>query len=121
MQRQGFIGGSDATTIMQFKWYDLWLVKTGRAESEDLSDNIAVQLGSYTETFKSWFSYFNTSTVTDTNIGSKQDDKRQVGYRDSFKEFVIATRSEARWVVYSIQLATITNTLVFTIYLLSRL
>jgi len=56
MQRQGFIGGSDATTIMQFKWYDLWLVKTGRAESEDLSDNIAVQLGSYTETFNlDWF------------------------------------------------------------------
>ena len=51
MRRQGFIGGSDATTIMQFKWYDLWLVKTGKAEPEDLSDNIAVQLGSYTENF----------------------------------------------------------------------
>ena len=56
MQRQGFIGGSDATTIMQFKWYDLWLVKTGRAEAEDLSDNIAVQLGSHTENFNiKWF------------------------------------------------------------------
>ena len=56
MRRQGFIGGSDATTIMQFKWYDLWLVKTGRAEAEDLSDNIAVQLGSHTENFNiKWF------------------------------------------------------------------
>ena len=52
MRRQGFIGGSDATTIMQFKWYDLWLVKTGKAEPEDLSDNIAVQLGSHTERFQ---------------------------------------------------------------------
>jgi len=65
MQRQGFIGGSDATTIMQFKWYDLWLVKTGRAESEDLSDNIAVQLGSHTEDFNiKWFEKSTGCNVT---------------------------------------------------------
>lgn len=65
MRRQGFIGGSDATTIMQFKWYDLWLVKTGRAEPEDLSDNIAVQLGSHTEDFNiKWFQKITGCRVT---------------------------------------------------------
>ena len=65
MKRQGFIGGSDATAIMQFKWYDLWLVKTGKAEPEDLSDNIAVQLGSYTENFNlDWFQKITSCHVT---------------------------------------------------------
>lgn len=56
MNRQGFIGGSDAVKIMQGDWYDLWCVKTGRAEPADLSDNIAVQLGVWTESFNlNWF------------------------------------------------------------------
>ena len=56
MNRQGFIGGSDAVKIMQGDWYDLWMVKTGRAEPADLSDNIAVQLGTWTESFNlNWF------------------------------------------------------------------
>ena len=56
MQRQGFIGGSDCVKIMQGEWLQLWKVKTGRAQSDDLSDNIAVQLGSYTEDFNlKWF------------------------------------------------------------------
>ena len=56
MNRQGFIGGSDATAIMRGEWYDLWCVKTGRAQPEDLSDNIAVQLGIHTEKFNlDWF------------------------------------------------------------------
>lgn len=56
MKRTGFIGGSDCVQIMQGKWLELWQVKTGRAESEDLSNNIAVQLGSWTESFNlSWF------------------------------------------------------------------
>ena len=29
MERKGFIGGSDAVTIMSGQWYDLWEVKTG--------------------------------------------------------------------------------------------
>jgi len=56
MQRQGFIGGSDCVKIMQGEWLDLWNVKTGRAQPDDLSDNIAVQLGIYTEDFNlKWF------------------------------------------------------------------
>ena len=57
MNRQGFIGGSDMNVIMNKDWHELWLVKTGRKEPEDLSDNLAVQLGSYTEQFNvDWFS-----------------------------------------------------------------
>jgi hypothetical protein len=56
MNRMGFIGGSDATQIMQGNWLSLWQIKTGRAESDDLSDNIAVQLGVHTESFNlRWF------------------------------------------------------------------
>ena len=56
MNRQGFIGGSDCVRIMQGHWLELWQIKTGRAEPEDLSDNLAVQLGIYTEDFNlEWF------------------------------------------------------------------
>ena len=56
MNRQGFIGGSDMNVIMNKDWHELWLVKTGKKEPEDLSDNLAVQLGSYTEQFNiDWF------------------------------------------------------------------
>lgn len=56
MERKGFIGGSDMNVIMNGDWHKLWLVKTGRQESDDLSDNLAVQLGSYTEQFNiDWF------------------------------------------------------------------
>ena len=56
MERKGFIGGSDCVKIMQGNWLELWQVKTGRVESDDLSDNIAVQLGVHTEQFNlDWF------------------------------------------------------------------
>jgi predicted phage-related endonuclease len=56
MNRLGFIGGSDATRIMTGNWYDLWAEKTSRKEPDDLSDNLAVQLGTYTESFHlEWF------------------------------------------------------------------
>ena len=56
MNRKGFIGGSDCVKIMQGDWYDLWQVKTGHTQPEDLSDNIAVQLGVFTEDFNlKWF------------------------------------------------------------------
>ena len=56
MNRLGFIGGSDATRIMTGNWYDLWAEKTGRKEPEDLSNNLAVQLGTHTESFHiEWF------------------------------------------------------------------
>jgi len=56
MNRKGFIGGSDCVKIMNGDWYELWQIKTGRIESEDLSDNLPVQLGNTTEDFNlSWF------------------------------------------------------------------
>ena len=48
-QRRKFIGGSDAGEIMTGDWRKLWRVKTGRAEPEDLSGILAVQMGSFTE------------------------------------------------------------------------
>lgn len=63
MERKGFIGGSDCVQIMQGNWLELWKVKTGVEEPEDLSDNIAVQMGIWTESFNLyWFEkQFNTS------------------------------------------------------------
>lgn len=56
MERRGFIGGSDMRRIMDGDWYSLWQEKTGRVESEDLSNNLAVQLGVHTEQFNiDWF------------------------------------------------------------------
>ena len=56
MNRKGFIGGSDCVRIMEGDWLKLWQIKTGRVESDDLTDNIAVQLGIHTEGFNlSWF------------------------------------------------------------------
>jgi predicted phage-related endonuclease len=50
------IGGSDAGKIMSGRWLELWLVKTGRAEPEDLSDILAVQMGVVTEDLNlAWF------------------------------------------------------------------
>lgn len=56
MNRQGFIGGSDMRRIMDGDWTSLWEEKTGRTEPEDLSNHLAVQLGTYTEDFNlQWF------------------------------------------------------------------
>lgn len=56
MNRQGFIGGSDCTTIMQGDWFDLWQIKTGRVDAPQLDDNLAVQMGITTEPLNlRWF------------------------------------------------------------------
>ena len=50
--RRYFIGGSDARIIMgedEAALIRLWREKRGEEEPEDLSDNLAVQLGSVTE------------------------------------------------------------------------
>ena len=66
MERKGFIGGSDCVKIMQGDWLGLWQVKTGRAESDDLSQNIAVQLGIHTESFNlNWFERTYNKTLSD--------------------------------------------------------
>jgi predicted phage-related endonuclease len=56
MERKGFIGGSDCVKIMQGNWLGLWQVKMGLVEPEDLSRNVAVQMGILTEDFNlKWF------------------------------------------------------------------
>ena len=56
MDRKGFIGGSDCVKIMKGEWLELWQVKTGRSEPEDMSRILPVQLGIYTEHFNlEWF------------------------------------------------------------------
>lgn len=65
MNRVGFIGGSDVAQIMRGDWHKLWLVKTGREESEDLSDKLNVQLGIHTEGFNlGWFEKKRGVTLT---------------------------------------------------------
>ena len=61
MNRKGFIGSTDTCTIMGTTNYstynELWRVKTGRQEPEDLSNALPVQLGVHTESFNlNWFS-----------------------------------------------------------------
>jgi len=57
--RKDSLGGSDANIIMggdEAKLLRLWREKRGRAEPEDLSDILAVQMGSFTEPLNvAWF------------------------------------------------------------------
>jgi len=48
-ERRTRIGGSDAPKIVQGLWHELWLEKTSRAEPEDLSWVLPVQIGIVTE------------------------------------------------------------------------
>ena len=68
MERKGFIGGSDCVKIMQGDWLQLWQIKTGLVEPEDLSRNVAVQMGIQTEDFNlNWFAH-----EYDFNLHNKQ-------------------------------------------------
>lgn len=50
------LGGSDAKKVMDGDWLELWEQKTGRAEGDDLSGILAVQMGSWTEALnRYWF------------------------------------------------------------------
>lgn len=66
--RKDAIGGSDANIIMggdEKKLLRLWREKRGEVESEDLSDVLAVQMGSFTEPFNvAWFEK-NTGIVVE--------------------------------------------------------
>ena len=56
--RRQWIGGSNAGSIVAGgeEWTKLWLIKTGRLEDDDLSDVLAVQMGSWTEPLNiHWF------------------------------------------------------------------
>lgn len=66
--RKKGIGGSDAARIVSGDWYALWAEKTSRAAPEDLSRNLAVQLGLYTEAFNAhWYEMLNP----DIHIGNR--------------------------------------------------
>lgn len=55
-ERRHGIGGSDAPKIVAGEWHALWLDKTGRAEPNDLSRVLPVQMGNATEEFNAyWF------------------------------------------------------------------
>lgn len=49
MERQGYIGGTDAMRIMAGDWKNLYREKMGLQEPVDLTDNFQVQLGKLTE------------------------------------------------------------------------
>jgi hypothetical protein len=66
MNRRGFIGGSDCVKIIAGEWSELWEVKTGRSEPEDLSDILAVQLGIHTEDFNlNWYEKQTGAVLSD--------------------------------------------------------
>ncbi len=74
MERKGFIGGSDCVKIMQGDWLKLWQIKTGRIESDDLSRNIAVQLGVHTEDFNlKWFETEYSCELSDHQASYSED------------------------------------------------
>ena len=67
--RRHFIGGSDARIIMganQDALFRLWREKRGEVEPEDLSANLAVQLGVVTESLnRTWYERNTGRTITD--------------------------------------------------------
>lgn len=57
-QRRQGIGGSDAGKVMAGEWHDLWLLKTGRKEDDDLTWVLPVQIGIITEDLnRRWFEH----------------------------------------------------------------
>lgn len=68
-ERRNGVGGSDAGRIMNGEWRQLWREKTGRAEPEDLSGNLAVQMGTATEGFNAlWYERVTGRAVTDRGL-----------------------------------------------------
>jgi predicted phage-related endonuclease len=67
--RRTFIGGSDARIIMgedEASLVRLWLEKRGETDSEDLSENLIVQLGSVTENLnRRWYERNTGQAVKD--------------------------------------------------------
>jgi predicted phage-related endonuclease len=59
-ERRTRIGGSDAPKIVDGRWHELWLEKTGRIEPEDLSWVLPVQIGVITEPLN--ISFFERAT-----------------------------------------------------------
>jgi predicted phage-related endonuclease len=68
-ERRGFIGGSDARTIMgndEPALFQLWREKRGEAAPEDLSGNLVVQLGNATEDLnRHWYERNSGQVIRD--------------------------------------------------------
>lgn len=68
LNRRGYIGGSDARTIMgtdQAALLQLWKEKRGEAEPADLSDVLIVQLGTVTEGLnRRWYERHTGNAIT---------------------------------------------------------
>lgn len=75
--RMAHIGGSDANTIMsgdKERILHLWKLKRGEEQDEDLSGNLAVQMGVFTEPFNvQWFEKQTGRKVT--NAGEQHEHK----------------------------------------------
>lgn len=55
-RRKKFLTASDAKMVMDGRWIELWRLKKGLDEEENLDDKLSVQLGSFTEPFNLyWF------------------------------------------------------------------
>ena len=68
-------GGTDAIKIVEGNWKDIWLMKTGRSEKEDLSNVLPEQMGIYTESFNiDWFEKQTGFEVTNNNKIYKNPD-----------------------------------------------
>jgi predicted phage-related endonuclease len=74
-RRQG-IGGSDAGRVMAGDWLPLWREKTGRAAPEDLSNVLAVQMGSATENFNAFWYTKQTGRLI-SERGVRVQDRRR--------------------------------------------
>lgn len=70
--RKKGIGGSDARLIMAGAWRELWEEKTGRRAGEDLSDNLAVQMGNVTEGFNAFWYEKQTGIKVDRSPKIKE-------------------------------------------------
>jgi predicted phage-related endonuclease len=72
IDRRGFVGGSDVRIIMgddEGALVRLWREKRGEAEPEDLSANLAVQLGLATENLnRRWYQAQTGKIVTDVQM-----------------------------------------------------
>ena len=77
LDRKSGIGGSDATKIVAGEWKQLYQLKKGLIDDEDLSFVLPVQMGIYTEDFnRDWFTAHTDLPVkeVDSTLQHKKHD-----------------------------------------------
>jgi hypothetical protein len=68
-ERRSGLYGTDAKMIVEGHWNELWRIKKGLAQGEDLSNVLRVQLGSFTEPFNCfWFEKQTGREVMHRNV-----------------------------------------------------